>query len=280
MRVDIAFLSLAKNCAGTLPAFLEMLSTLRSSGVYCIAYIGENGSGDGTNVLLREAEQRGELTLIPTNFLTEVPDRLQRMALGRQHLKDVLDNSGLNAQFICVADVDDVMKQPPPINTIRKAMMKLERSNVFAVSATSRPRYYDLLAYEDDSISFEFLQEEINAQKRNPFSYYRFFAMNVDPYRRRLTSEHELLCTSAFNGLCIYKTEAYALGSYLDSDFRRCEHLTFNRKVAKATGARILIDPDLVLSTPSDHAEKKFMPFVWSRIKKLLRNRSLVAPSA
>jgi hypothetical protein len=273
MEADIAFLSLARNCASTLPAFLSMLSALRISGMRCVAYVGENGSWDGTNILLREAERRGELVHIPTTFMAEVPDRLHRMALGRQYLKNALAESGLRVRFVCVTDVDNVLRRPPPLEAIRNALKKLERQSVFAVSATSRPWYYDLLAYEDDSVSFEFLLDDIEAHKRNLFKYRRFFYNTIYPYRRKFTSHRDLLCTSAFNGMCIYQGETYALGSYMDSHFRRCEHLTFNRQVAKATGVKMLIDPELVLLTPSDHGEEAFIPFVWRRLKKRFGRR-------
>lgn len=270
---DIAFLSLARNCAKTLPAYLQMLRDLRASGMHCIAYVGENGSKDGTNILLREAEQRGELTLISTNFMAEMHSRMHRMAAGRQHLKEVHEKSDLKARFICIADIDNVIQKPPSATAIRDAMIKLASSDIFGVSATSRPSYYDVSAYEDDIITFELLPEKIEEQKRDLFRYHKFFKQNVYPHQRRLTSDREIICTSAFNGLCIYNADAYAHGSYLDSDFRRCEHLTLNRQIAKITGARMLIDPGLVLVSPTEHTEKMLIPFIWRRAQALLGHK-------
>lgn len=273
MRADIIFLSLAKNCAATLPNFLGMISALRTAGLHCITYIGENDSHDGTNILLREAEKREEIVYIPTSFMAGVPNRLHRMALGRQKLKDELDKSGLNPRFICVVDLDTVIRQPPTVEAIHSAISKLARPDIFAVSATSRPQYYDILAYEDDNMSFEFLLEEIKKHQTNIFAYYRFFLENVYPFRRRLTSDREVFCTSAFNGMIIYKAEAYALGSYVEHDFRRCEHLAFNRRLAQKIQEKILIDPGLILLTPDDHGEEGFAVFAWKRLKKLLADR-------
>jgi len=270
MDIDIVFLALAQNCAATLPKFFEMLSDLKRAGMHCIAYIGENHSRDGTTVLLREAAQRNDVVHISTDFMADEPNRLRRMALGRQHLKNKLSASDLDPKLICIADVDTVMRQPPTLSAIRGAIVQLARPDIFAVSATSWPTYYDILAYEDDRFSFDFLAEDFKRHQTNIFSYYRFFVKNVYPFRRILTTERELLCTSAFNGMAIYKADAYALGSYVDSDFRTCEHVIFNRKIAMITQQKLLVDPGLLLLTPDDHSEENFINFTLRRVKKLL----------
>lgn len=39
----------------------------------------------------------------------------------------------------------------------------------------------------------------------------------------------------------------------------------------------MLIDPGLVLLTPIDHSEQRFLPFVWRRLRKLLASPPLQA---
>lgn len=273
ITTDIVFLCLAQNCAGTLPAFLGMIAALRASGMRCAVFVGENGSSDGTTALLESAATRGELTVVPTPFMAAIPDRLDRMAAGRQHLKDVLASSGLDSRLVCVTDVDNVLSRPPTPTAIRRAVSKLDSYEAFAVAATSRPWYYDLLAFDDEVNSFDFLLDEIAENKTNPFQYFSFFQQRIFPHRRRLTADHDILCISAFNGFCLYRREAFALGSYLDAQHRRCEHLTFNRRVAKALGARMVIDKDLVLATPDDHTVEPFIPFVWNRLVRTVRRR-------
>lgn len=270
---DIAFLCLARNCAATLPAFLGMLAALRESGMRCATFVGENGSRDGTGALLETAARQGALTIVPTPFMAGIPGRLERMAAGRQHLKDVLAGSGLMPRLVCVIDVDNVVSRPPTPDMIRRAEAKLDRYEAFAVAATSRPWYYDLLAFDDGTDAFDFLLDEVAENKTNPFQYFSFFQQRIYPHRRRLTADQDIRCVSAFNGLCLYRREAFALGSYLNADYRRCEHLTFNRRVAKALGARMVIDKDLVLATPEDHTVEPFIPFVWNRLVRSVRRR-------
>lgn len=268
-RPDIAVLALARNCAATLPAFLRFLASLRAAGLACRAFVGENDSRDGTGALLAAAEARGELRHVPTGFMAETRGRLARMALGREHLKQVLDAQGPPPAFVCVADIDNVIARPPEAGAVLAALEKLERPGLFAVSAASRPHYYDLLAYEDETVSYEHLLDDIARHRRGALGYYRFFSGTIYPAQSALTRERETTCLSAFNGLTLYRGADYRLGSYRDEAYARCEHLTFNRRVAAATGRRMLVDPGLVLRTPGDHAQRGFVSFYASRVRKL-----------
>ncbi len=269
-RPDFAFLALAKDCAGTIPRFLELLDTLRRSGSSVAAFVGENGSRDGTQRLLGSAEARGEIVLVPTAFMAEEPERLRRMALGRERLKSELESSGISPRFICVLDIDNVIAAPPTAPALLAAASKLGRSGVFGVSASSRPHYYDLLAFEDRQRSFATLLDELAQSRTDIVRYYRFFRSRIYPHQRALTSDREIACVSTFNGLCLYNGDDYRLGSYLQAGPALCEHLVFNRRLAALTGGAMLIDPGLILRTPTDHAEQSFLPFAWRRMRKLL----------
>jgi len=267
---DFAFLALAKDCAATIPRFLELLKTLRHHGMGVTALVGENGSRDGTRVLLERAQERGDIILVPTSFMADEPERLRRMALGRERLKSIFEESGIEARFICVLDIDNVLTTPPTVPALLAAASKLERPSIFGVSATSRPHYYDLLAFEDDHRSFVTLLDDLAKNRTDIFAYYRFFRSRIYPQQRTLTSDREIACTSTFNGLCLYRADTYRLGSYLQAGCAICEHLVFNRHLASLTGGAMLIDPGLVLRTPVDHAEQSFLPFAWRRLRKLV----------
>jgi hypothetical protein len=267
---DFAFLALARDCAGTIPRFLELLETLRHSGSRITAFVGENGSRDGTRALLQRAEARGEITVVPTDFMAGEPDRLRRMALGRERLKSELECSGISPRFVCVLDIDNVIAAPPAVTALLGAAEKLDRPGIFGVSATSRPHYYDLLAFEDGQRSFVTLLDDLATSRTGIVRYYRFFCSRIYPDQRALTSDHEIRCASTFNGLCLYRADSYRLGSYLQAGPALCEHLVFNRRLAALTGETMLIDPDLVLRTPVDHAAQSFLPFAWRRLRKLL----------
>lgn len=269
MRHDFVFLALAKDCAATIPRFLDLLGSLRRDGIGVAAFVGENGSSDGTPALLQRAQMLGDLTLVPTPFMAAEPQRLRRMALGRERLKRALDESGIETRFVCVLDIDNVIAKPPPTAALLGAASKLDRPGIFGVSASSRPHYYDLLAFEDGQRSFATLLDDLARSRSGIVRYHRFFRSRIYPHQRALTSDQEIACASAFNGLCLYRSGTYRLGSYLDGGSGLCEHLVFNRRLAALTGGAMLIDPGLVLSTPADHAEQSFLPFAWRRLRKL-----------
>lgn len=270
MHRDFVFLALAKDCATTIPRFLELLGTLRRNGVSVAAFVGENGSQDGTRLLLQRAEGRGEIILVPTPFMANEPERLRRMALGRQRLKNELEASGIEPRFVCVLDIDNVIARPPSIAALLEAASKLDRQGVFGVSATSRPHYYDLLAFQDEHRSFDTLLDDLAKSRVDIFEYYRFFRSRIYPHQQALTTNREITCASSFNGLCLYRAETYRLGNYLQAGPSICEHLVFNRRLATLTGGAMLIDPGLVLRTPMDHAQQSFLPFAWRRLRKLV----------
>lgn len=270
LKRDFAFLALARDCAGTVPRFLDLLGTMRRSGLSVAAFVGENGSRDGTDALLASAEARGEIVLVPTAFMAREPRRLRRMALGRERLKAELEASGIEPRFVCVVDIDNAIARPPTVPALLAAAAKLDRDGVFGVSATSRPHYYDLLAFQDEHRSFETLLDELAKNRGDIVRYYRFFRSRIYPHQRALTVDREIACASTFNGLCLYRADIYRRGSYLGAGPDVCEHLTFNRRLAALTGGTMLIDPGLVLLTPGDHAERSFLPFAWQRLRKLI----------
>ncbi|GJE18448.1 glycosyltransferase family 2 protein [Methylobacterium marchantiae] len=276
--VDLAVLALARDCAKTLPNFLRMIESLEAGGVSTFAIVGENGSRDATRALLVEAASRGLLRIEDTGFMSGLP-RLERMARGREALAMRLRRTPVVSPLVCILDLDEPMSAAPDVASLRRVMARLlDDHDRFASAATSRPTYYDLLAFDDGSLSFDRLDEEIHARETNPFRYWSFFQKTIYPAQRQLTSDRTIPCVSAFNGLCLYKGEDFALGSYCDgSDFRLCEHLTFNRSVAAATGRAMAIDPDLVVTMPVEHGSRSFGAFWAQRVQKLaLRLKSRV----
>lgn len=248
----------------------DLLESLRRSGLSVAAFIGENGSRDGTDALLRSAAARGEIILVPTPFMAEEPGRLRRMALGRERLKQEFEASGIESRYVCVVDIDNAIARPPTVPALLAAAAKLDRDGIFGVSATSRPHYYDLLAFQDEHRSFETLLDDLAKSRGDIVNYYRFFRSRIYPHQRALTLDCEIACASTFNGLCLYRADIYRLGSYLGAGGDICEHLVFNRRLAALTGGTMLIDPGLVLLTPADHAERSFLPFAWRRLRKLI----------
>ena len=268
--VDLAILGLARDCAQTLPSFLRLVAELEADGISSLVIVGENGSRDGTRALLLQAARRGVLRVEDTGFMAREP-RFRRMALGRQALADALRGTGIASEFVCVLDLDAPMRTPPNVASLRRAMSRLNGDpDIFAVAATSRPSYYDLIAFDDGRICFEGLARTIKQSERNPIAYYRLFDQTIYPAQAALTTNRELRCLSAFNGLALYRASDYAQGGYVtETPAEICEHLTFNRAIASASGKSMVVDPGLRVDMPAEHGRKPFLPFWIQRARKL-----------
>ncbi len=270
--VDLAILGLARDCAQTLPNFLRLIAGMKAEGISSLVIVGENGSRDGTRDLLHQAAQRGVLRVMDTSFMAK-ETRFRRMALGRQALADAWRRTGIASDVVCVLDLDAPMSTAPDLTGLRRAISRLKTdAGIFAVSATSRPTYYDLIAFDDGYICFENLALEIKQRERNPISYYKLFSQTIYPAQAALTTDRELQCISAFNGLALYRSSDYARGSYSSgTQADICEHLAFNRSIASASGKRMIVDPGLRVEMPAEHCRKSFLPFWIQRVRKLAR---------
>lgn len=261
---DIVFLALARDCARTVPSALRALERFEASGLSVHALIGENGSKDSTRELL----DHRLVSVVDTSAMSAVSDRLERMALGRQIMAD--HAADFATDVVAVVDLDEPFLEWVEPGALVDKIRRLKDGRVFALAASSRPAYYDLLAFEDESRSFTGLEQQISRRQRNPVEYYKFFRDVIYPAQGELTTDDDIACRSAFNGLCLYLAEDYALGSYLadDGDWV-CEHVIFNRKVAARTGRRMVVDGSIQLPTPLEHGRRSLPGFVLQRVKKL-----------
>lgn len=268
--VDLAIIGLAKDCERTLPLYFSLLHSLEAGGLTYYSIVGENGSTDKTKELLTAEAQAGFLHVEDTDFLSSIPERLERMARGREHLKEALIDMSIIPRFVCVVDLDNIMEIPPTVQDMKDALQVLEsQPDAFGVSATSQPHYYDLLAYERDDLSFENLTQKISTAKLNPFNYYKFFVNTIFPAQQALTKNSEMTCVSAFNGMAIYRFSDYRTGSYISDQIQSIsEHIPFNRSLAKSTGKYMIISPCISFKTPDDHIRRGFFCFWWQRLQK------------
>lgn len=272
MEFDVLFLALAQNCADTIPGTVRVLKELCQSGIRVMAVIGENGSNDGSRQLLEQAAtQTGLVTVMDTSSMSKVSGRLERMAHGRQMLAEYVREMTAKTRAVCVLDVDEPFLELLDHEALKDALRRLDDDSLFAVAATSRPTYYDLLAFEDEYRTFSNLENKIKYLRRHPMRYYAFFRDVIYREQRALTSDSDIFCISAFNGLCLYTAKCYAVGSYLPlpGSAGICEHVLFNRSIAKATRRRMVISPTLIVPMPKEHGRRSFPGFVWQRVKKL-----------
>ena len=269
---EMLFLCLARNCERHLPLFFRLLDTLRAAGVGCRAIVGENGSSDQTRRVLSDASAHG-VFLVDTIEMASAPHRLARMAIGRQLLLDAVKTSADQPQFLCVSDLDNVMEQPPSSESMQNAMARLARDmSIFGISATSRPVYYDLLALRAPGYDFSNLDAEIATAKKQPLTYYQFHQKRIYSNQKSFTSGETVVCDSTFNGLCLYRTVDYLKGTYRDArESEVCEHVTLNLSIARATGKKMLIAPDIIVQTPADHAPVGFSRFWKDRLRDAFR---------
>ncbi len=267
--ISIVFLCLARDCATTLGVFFNYVEALRSSGVKCDVLIGENGSRDNTRAIIVSAGSRN-VQLVDTSAMSAGATRLNRMAIGREILLHAArDLNLLDHNFVCVADLDNVMVRPPEVAAMLRSLTQLDSDEtLFAISATSQPVYYDLLALRASGHDYTPLHTAIEEAKRKPLAYFQFHRDRIYRWQHEVTRQIPLRCESAFNGLCIYKASDYNLGSYLaDSDLPVAEHVAFNASIGRRSGRQILISPELVLDTPGDHRPVNVFHFWLDRFR-------------
>lgn len=273
--MEMVFLCLAKDVARTFPVFLSYLESLESQGIRCSAIVGENGSRDQTRDLILKASH-SRIYLLDTSFMAECKSRLARMARGREALLDCLATMNSEYDYVCVADLDNVIAQPPGCSSVSAAIAELRRNPaLFAVGATSQPVYYDLLSLRAPGQDYTNLAKEIASAKTRPLSYFRFHKERMYRNQIAMTSTHAIACKSSFNGFCIYNAADYRLGTYRAMDEADvCEHATFNLSIGNATGKHMLILPDLYVRTPDDHGPTGFAKFWYDRIAERLPFRA------
>jgi GT2 family glycosyltransferase len=256
-----------------LPIFFSYLDRLEDHGFRCAGIIGENGSRDRTRALIKQAVGR-RIDFLDTAFMAEGANRLARMAMGRQALLERAKARGTAEDYVCVADLDNVMIAPPDPAAVKTAIERLRADKaLFAAGATSRPVYYDLLSLRAEGHDYSQLNAEIRDAKRKPLSYFRFHQLRIYRNQRLMTRPEPIPCLSSFNGFCLYKAEDYYLGTYrADNEADVCEHVSVNRSIAGKTGKGMFIAPELIVRTPADHAPVGFFRFWTDRMRKLLRS--------
>ena len=273
-RPSILFLCLARNCASTLPIFLAYLDRLRNVGICCPAIIGENGSTDSTRELIQTAKR--DVTLLDTSFMDQEPATLARFAAGRQALWDAALARGGRETFICVADLDQAIAMPPSPEAVIEAIRVLRTDDsLYAVGASSRPVYYDLVSLRAEG--FEFLEElnySLDRAKKRPLSYYRFHQKHIYSAQKRVTQALPMVSTSSFNGFCIYNALDYRKGCYRAPDEAHiCEHVNFNQSVARETGKKLLVSLSLQIQAPAEHTSVGFIKFWYDRVRRRVTGR-------
>lgn len=264
---SVLFVGLARDCEASAEAFVRALERLVASGASARAVVGENGSQDGTRAVLSGSPL---VEVVDTDVMTQGASRLERMALGRQLLVESVGRAP--EAVVAVVDIDEPFLEALGPAQIADAADRLMAGDVFAVGATSRPVYYDLLAYRGDNLDFVGLDRRIDAHKRTPIRYYRLFRDQIYPAQRNLTRSDDFTCLSSFNGLVFYRASDFRRGSYLSATFEASEHIPFHESLAKNTGIEhMVVAAELVLPMPREHGPRGFWGFWWQRVRAAVR---------
>lgn len=251
-KVDIAFLGLAQNCEKHLPKFFNVINDI-SLKKNVKVFIGENGSNDYTfDVIQKNISFNNKITFIDTTFIEQFSDRIKRLALARQKLKNYLVDANINPKFVCVVDLDDVLNNNFNSDLINDLSIILEKNDdkYFAVSLSSKPYYYDILNFESDEFPNKGVKQLQNNRSIKSYSARKKYIYDV---QKSLTKKTTFDCISGFNGLCMYIYKDFIQSDYLeDNDDPTPEHLYLNRILCVKTGKKILVTENL-LRMPQEH---------------------------
>ena len=70
------------------------------------------GGNDYTfDVIQKNISLNDKITFVDTTFIEQFSDRIKRLALARQKLKNYLVDTNINPKFVCVVDLDDVLNK-------------------------------------------------------------------------------------------------------------------------------------------------------------------------
>lgn len=269
----IFVLSLCRNCAETLPSLLASFAQVsRSPSLDLKVYLGENGSTDATcEILAQTAATSTWLHLIDTSFMSQIPERLARMAAGREVLKKCLPPAR-PGDVVLVADADLELAKPLDADLLLAAIGELDQEMTNGVCSYSQPLHYDILALRDTAQSGSPALESYLAGLGS-----RSFGARLLRFPRRLLNLNRVIrvqrqigvasgrsFVSAFNGMCLYHRPLYDAFSYLSPQIE-CEHVTLHLAMHGKTGGMIRVSHHLGVKAPAEHIAS-LAGAIWRRV--------------
>jgi hypothetical protein len=268
--VDIVFLGLAQNCEKHLPKFFNVINEISKKKKIKV-FIGENGSQDFTfDLIQKNISLNDKIHFIDTTFIEEFSDRIKRLALARQKLKNHLLKENTKPKFVCVVDLDDVLNKnfnSELIDNLQNLLEK-QKNKYFGISLNSKPFYYDILNFESEEFPNNDVKQLQNNRSIKSYNDRKKFIYNV---QKSLTKKKKFECISGFNGLCLYLYDDFIKSEYLDAKMNTTpEHLYLNRKICEITGKRILVTENM-LQMPIEHKPlDNFFLFIMEKLVKYI----------
>ena len=268
---DLIFLGIAQNCVPHIGYFFAEAKKIAQKFKTKLI-IGENGSIDNTfseiQKELLSQDQPLDIDFVDTTFIEKYSDRIVRLAKARQKLLDHTKKNNIQAKYICVIDLDNVLDKSLIEENIKKMILILEKNKnqYFGVSAKSTPYYYDILNFENQENKNIDILELMNDKKIS--SYYKR-RKKIYSLQDKLTRLGNIEAISSFNGMCLYFFNEYIKSTYYYSDLVEKiipEHLNLNRIIARNTGKKILVSKDIILKMPAEH-RPLFNIFIFFKVK-------------
>ena len=267
---DIIFLGLVRDCENYIGNFFKTIEEIRKYKKIKVI-IGENNSDDFTFDLIQKNLQTNNcIEFIDTTFIEKFSDRIKRLALAREKIKNYIKSKNYQSEFICVVDLDDVISQNFSLNLIEELInqLKMNKSSYFGISVSSKPYYYDILNYESEEFPNRSIKQIQNIRSIFSYNKRKKLIYNV---QKKLSLKKSFDCISGFNGLCIYFYEDYINSNYIKNsqiEDPEPEHLFLNRNIHSKTKKKILVTENY-FKMPSEH--KPLSNFLFFLIEKLLK---------
>ena len=268
--LDIIFLGLAQNCEKFLPRFFKTIDDI-SKNKKIKVFIGENDSNDLTfDVIQKKVLANNIYQFIDTTFIEKFDDRIKRLALARQTLKDNISKLNIISKYICVLDLDDVINDEFNENLLNKLINNLElnKDKYFGISLSSKPYYYDILNFESEEFPNRNIKQLQNNKSIKSYKTRKKYIYNI---QHLLSEKNNFECISGFNGLCIYAYGEYMKSNYYeDSIDQTPEHLLFNRYLNKTLNKKIMVT-DNFFKMPDEHKPlNNIFQFLFEKVIKYM----------
>lgn len=269
---DIIFLALAKNVAKTINYFFQSVENLAKEGIKINVIIGENSSNDNTKNILQNIKSNSfNFNLLDTEFLKKYNNRIVRLGAGREYLKNYLVTNKFISKYICIIDLDDVVRNGFDTKEFILALEVLKKNikTLFAVSSKSKPYYYDLLPLIIEDY-YEF--DVYSLQTKLSLNIYQNRKKYIYDFQKKITKMRDVDTISSHNGLSIYNYDDYLKGNYkVDIKHIKSEHISLNKSIYEITKKKIRMLNNLNVNTPPEHMPMEFKSFFKKNILKYLK---------
>jgi len=257
-RSTIIFCSIVRNCG---KAILHNISAIEKIGKYFNDYtviIFENNSIDNTKDILKKWETNNQKVRVFLNDFDEskyknIPiskeypiyhskRRIQKMTDYRNLYMDYIRNNNLQADYICIVDLDVANIDVDGVLSTFKLPQKWDvvAANGWSRNCILRKKYHDTYALiEDGLVNKKQTRKEI-LQNRKRWNF-------IEKGRPAIR------VASAYGGLCIYQFDAIKNLRYgiMENNFENVEvlseHVSLHEQMIKNGFDKIYINPNMIV---------------------------------